>query len=188
MRMHRIILSSVAWLALSCFCTLSRKRHDFRKKLLNITMFRFSLQLSSETFLILRKIQRCIVLNVCAFRPSYKKPVILVILSLNLDFLDRYSKKYRKIRLVGAELFHADRQTRRLTGSQWDRQTERQRDMTKLTVAFREFANALKDVNEDYYICRVTSCNLTLRLLMSYIDGAPILDVSRSHTTTQHSR
>jgi len=30
--------------------------------------------------------------------------------------------------------------------------------------------------------------NLTLRRLMSYIYGAPILDVSRSHKTTQHSR
>jgi hypothetical protein len=29
---------------------------------------------------------------------------------------------------------------------------------------------------------------LNLRLLMSYIYGAPILDVSISHTTTQHSR
>jgi hypothetical protein len=29
---------------------------------------------------------------------------------------------------------------------------------------------------------------LSLRLLMSYIYGAPILDVFRSHTTTQHSR
>jgi hypothetical protein len=29
---------------------------------------------------------------------------------------------------------------------------------------------------------------LTLRLLMSYIYEAPILDVSRSHTTTHHSR
>jgi len=29
---------------------------------------------------------------------------------------------------------------------------------------------------------------LTLRLLMSYIYGAPILDVSRSNTTTHHSR
>jgi len=29
---------------------------------------------------------------------------------------------------------------------------------------------------------------LTLRRLMPYIYGAPILDVSRSHTTTQHSR
>ena len=33
----------------------------------------------------------------------------------------------------------------------------------------------------------LNSC-LTLRRLMSYIYGAPILDVSRSHTTTQHSR
>jgi len=30
--------------------------------------------------------------------------------------------------------------------------------------------------------------SLTFRLLMSYIYGAPILDVSRSHTTTQHSQ
>ena len=33
-----------------------------------------------------------------------------------------------------------------------------------------------------------TMTTLTLRRLMSYIYGAPILDVSRSHTTTQHSR
>ena len=33
-----------------------------------------------------------------------------------------------------------------------------------------------------------TVVGLTLRRLMSYIYGAPILDVSRSHTTTQHSR
>jgi len=32
------------------------------------------------------------------------------------------------------------------------------------------------------------SIHLTLRRLMSYIYGAPILDVSRSHTMTQHSR
>ena len=32
------------------------------------------------------------------------------------------------------------------------------------------------------------SSDLTLRRLMSYIYGAPILDVSRSHTMTQHSR
>jgi len=37
------------------------------------------------------------------------------------------------------------------------------------------------DDDDDIYFC------LTL-LLMSYIYGAPILDVSRSHTTTHHSR
>ena len=35
---------------------------------------------------------------------------------------------------------------------------------------------------------RFTYFNLTLRSLTLYIYGAPILGVSRSHTTTQHSR
>ena len=35
---------------------------------------------------------------------------------------------------------------------------------------------------------KTSNFELTLRWLMSYIYGAPILDVSRSHTTTQHSR
>ena len=37
------------------------------------------------------------------------------------------------------------------------------------------------------HVSRIRVKSLTLRLLMSYI-GVPILDVSRSHTTTQHSR
>jgi len=37
-------------------------------------------------------------------------------------------------------------------------------------------------------LSRIRVKSLTLRLLMSYTHGAPILDVSRSHTTTQHSR
>ena len=38
------------------------------------------------------------------------------------------------------------------------------------------------------HVSRIMVKSLTFRLLMSYIYGAPILDVSRSHTTTQHSR
>ena len=40
------------------------------------------------------------------------------------------------------------------------------------------------------HISRIRVKSLTIRLLMSYIYiyGAPILDVSRSHTTTHHSR
>ena len=46
------------------------------------------------------------------------------------------------------------------------------------------------------HVSRIRVKSLTLKLLMSYIYiyvyiyiyGAPILDVSRSHTTTQHSR
>jgi len=38
------------------------------------------------------------------------------------------------------------------------------------------------------HLSRIRVKSLTLRLLMSCIYGAPILDVSRSHTTTHHSR
>ena len=37
------------------------------------------------------------------------------------------------------------------------------------------------------HVSRIRVKSLTLRLLMSYIYGAPILDVSRSHTTMQNS-
>jgi len=38
------------------------------------------------------------------------------------------------------------------------------------------------------HVSRIRVKSLTLRLLMSYIYGTPILDVSRSYTTTHHSR
>ena len=38
------------------------------------------------------------------------------------------------------------------------------------------------------HVSRIRVKSLTLRLLMSYIYVAPILDVSRSHTTTHHRR
>ena len=59
-----------------------------------------------------------------------KNPLFVSDFWLNLNFLDRFSKNtevsnFMKIHLVRAELFHADGQT----------------DMTKLTVAFLNFAN-----------------------------------------------
>ena len=47
---------------------------------------------------------------------------------------------------------------------------------------------ALLGAHHFLHVSRITVKLLTLRLLMSYIYGAPILDVSRSHTTTHHSR
>jgi len=47
----------------------------------------------------------------------------------------------------------------------------------------------LSEVNHNWlHLAIHTADSLALRVLMSYIYGAPILDVSRSHTTTQHSR
>jgi len=47
---------------------------------------------------------------------------------------------------------------------------------------------ALLGVHHFLHVSRIRVKLLIFRLLMSYIYGAPILDVSRSHTTTQHSR
>ena len=47
---------------------------------------------------------------------------------------------------------------------------------------------ALLGAHHFIHVSRIRVKLLTLRRLMSYIYGAPILDVSRSHTTTQHSR
>ena len=47
---------------------------------------------------------------------------------------------------------------------------------------------ALLGAHHFLHVSRIRVKSLTLRRLMSYICGAPILDVSRSHTTTQHSR
>jgi len=47
---------------------------------------------------------------------------------------------------------------------------------------------ALLGAHHFLHLSRIRVKLLTFRLLISYIYGAPILDVSRSHTTTQHSR
>ena len=47
---------------------------------------------------------------------------------------------------------------------------------------------ALLRAHHFLHVSRIRVKSLTLRRLMSYIYGAPILGVSRSHTTMQHSR
>jgi len=59
------------------------------------------------------------------------------------------------------------------------------------TTAWAFFSKIKNDLIDTFfnYLCNfLHTYSLTLRWLMSYIYGAPILDVSRSHTTTQHSR
>jgi hypothetical protein len=77
--MRHIMLSSVACLAVPYFTTLSHKRHDFRKKVIEhtskICVLIFSPNLS-ETFLVLTTIKRDIIINV--HRSSGKVPAILV--------------------------------------------------------------------------------------------------------------
>ena len=50
------------------------------------------------------------------------------------------------------------------------------------------YSLALLGAHHFLHVSKIRVKLLTFRLLMLYIYGAPILDVSRSHTTTQHSR
>ena len=107
------IFPSVASLAFPYFSTLSHKRHNLWKKINLKCLFLFSLQILSETFLILRRIRRAIITNV--HRYSHKVPVTLVRFEWNLNFLNRFLADPQisssiKICPVEAELFNTDRQ------------------------------------------------------------------------------
>jgi len=107
------ILSSVTCLALQNFSTLSHKRHYLEKKSYWTQNVCFdSLQLLSETFLILRRNKRDMIQNV--YRSSCKVPLLFLsdcnetwIFSTDFRKILKY-KIFIKIRPVEAELFHAD--------------------------------------------------------------------------------
>jgi hypothetical protein len=61
-----------------------------------------------------------------------------------------------KIRAMWAELFHS--------GGRKDQQAGKQADMTKLTVGFRNFANAPKDVRTYTRTCFVRGGNLAAHI------------------------
>ena len=114
------------------FSILSHKGHEFQKKFFFLkNVFWFSIQNFSKTFLILRTLERDMMINV------YRSSLISICCSCQIfmkrefcrRFLGKYShKNFMKI----LELIHADR---------W---TDRQTDATKLIAAFRTFASAPK--------------------------------------------
>ena len=101
--------------ALHNFSTLSHKTQNFRKQKLSNTkcVFRTSLQISSETFFILRRNERDMIINV--YWCSCKVPLFLSDHSTT-NFLDKFSKNSQilnlmRIRPLRARLLHADGQT-----------------------------------------------------------------------------
>jgi hypothetical protein len=109
-----------------------------KKKILNTTCtFWFSLQLLSETFLILRWNKRGMVNNVS--RSSCEVPVILVDFNETWTFSKDFRKKKSKYQSSWNSV-------------QWQpscsMRTDRGRDMTKLIVTFRNFVKAPKIVKK----------------------------------------
>jgi hypothetical protein len=89
-------------------------------------VFRFSIQLLSETFLFLRRNERDIVINV--HRYSCKAPVNSCPILMKLEFSRKNFEKYSNIK------FHEK-------SVQWEAccsmRTDRETDITKLRVAYR---------------------------------------------------
>jgi hypothetical protein len=103
-RMRCIVLPSVACAVLSYFLHYLINDTIFGKVLWRAKCVLIFSTTLSETFLILRGIQRNTIINV--HRSSCKVSVILVIFQWILNFLDRFSKKsqisyFTKIRPVG---------------------------------------------------------------------------------------
>ena len=129
------MLSSVACPVLQYFSSLSHKRHDFRRQIIEYkTCCNFSLQILSETFLILRRSERD--MKTCKLAFMYSTCYSCQIL-MNLEFSRQGFEKLLNVK------FHADP----LSGSRvvpFGR-TDVTSDMTKLIVALRNFANASKN-------------------------------------------
>jgi hypothetical protein len=131
----------------------------FGKRLLNIKcVFRFSLQLSSETFVILSRIKRNIIANYVGLHVKYSLSCQILI---NLDFSRQIFKKYSNMNFhenpsSGSRVFPCGR-------------TDRQagRHMTKLLIAFRIFAHMPQSILEtailqplETYILFTRGCNI----------------------------
>ena len=99
-RVGRNILPYVVCPAVQYVSTLYYKLHDFReKKVLNIRCVLFSLKLSCETCLVLRRIQRDIVISVQTSQLEFSRQI----------FKQYWNIKCREIPYVGTVLFLAFR-------------------------------------------------------------------------------
>ena len=111
------VTSSLACLVVSQFSTFSHRRRDFREEkiVLNIKcVFWFSVQLLSETFIILRRIQREFTINV--HRNSYIPDIIpdfnqICIISSDIRKILKYRVSWKSCQWESGWSMRADRRT-----------------------------------------------------------------------------
>ena len=129
------------------FHIISQTARFSRKKLLNTICVLFFLQYLYEIFLILRRFQQDITVNV--HRSSYEVPFIPIKFQWNSNSLGRFSKNpqipnFVKTSPVRAGLLHANRQTDRQTDEETDRYDEAKSH-------FSYFTNAPKKAHQTAY-------------------------------------
>jgi hypothetical protein len=114
--MLRITFSSVAFMAVSYFCILSHIRQDFRENdFLNIKcMFRFSLQVLSDTFPSLWRNQLDIIITVKRLHVKYPLLCTVMKVGFSRNIFEKYSNiRFNASPYNGRRVFHADRWTDR---------------------------------------------------------------------------
>ena len=133
MRMCCVILSSVTCRALQRFSTLLHKDTILEKNnVFNIKcVFWFSPHRLSETFLILRRIQRYVIKNV--YWSSYKVAIIFYQILRTLEFSRQILEKHSNIQFNENSFGDSGAEPCELTDGQTDKK--------KLTIPFRNFAN-----------------------------------------------
>ena len=149
------ILSSVAYPSLHYFSTLSLKRHDFRKKVIEHKMCVLILSTNvTEKFLFLRRTEEDVSKSIYWY--SCNVPFFLTDFSESWFFSTNFRKiRQYKICPVEAELFHVERRTDGQTDRQTDEQTDRHK--RKVTVVFRKFENKPKNDTRSFSLIQVRS-------------------------------
>jgi hypothetical protein len=167
-RMRHIILPSVACLAVPQFSTLSHKRHDFGEKMYRTKMcFWFALQLLSQTFLIIGRIQRD-TKKMCV-RPHVEPPLSFQTL-IKYEFSQTHFRKILKYQIPWKSV-----QWEPTCSMQTERQADGRTDMTKRILVFCNCSKASKmscQLNRSPLletVLRWTSAALTSTLFLSVL-------------------
>jgi hypothetical protein len=153
---------------------------NFGKKILLNKKYVFDfIPLLSETFIIPRRIQRDIVINI--YRSLCKWLIILVIFEWNLNFFESFSKNIQISNFIKIYQWVP-------SCSNADRRTDIRTDVMKLIVAFHNFVNASEDDGSQFEIYLLHCCPTKLHttLAVNNWDSTKCVQAKDQDLTKEH--